>query len=165
MMVNIAGKKKWQWNVMDKDSRFLLGSHITDQRYIEDASKHLSKARKQAGTTPEYLFTDGLQAYNKASKSQLGITKHFRCPTIRSHRENNNAIERYHNTVRERDKVIRSYKNNKTAQVLVDGFNDYYNYIREHQALEGQTPAQKAGIILNLGQNKWMGLLRQSVIG
>jgi transposase InsO family protein len=45
----------------------------------------------------------------------------------------------------------------------LDGFNDYYNYIREHQALEGQTPAQKAGISLNLGQNKWLGLLKKGV--
>lgn len=163
MTVNIAGKKKWQFNAIDRDTRFLLSSHICDQRFVKEAGKHLKKARKQAGKTPDYLFTDGLQGYIKASKRQLGITNHVRCPSIRSHRENNNIVERYHNTVRERDKVIRSYKGVKTAQTLVDGFNDYYNYIREHQALEGQTPAQKAGISLNLGQNKWMGLLKQCI--
>lgn len=164
MMINVGGKKKWQWNIMDKDSRFMLNSHITDKRFVKDADTHLKKARKQAGKAPDFLFTDGLQSYIKANKKQMYNTNHIRCPSIRSHRENNNVVERYHNTVRERDRVIRSYKSNKTAQTLVDGFNDYYNYIREHQGL-GTTPAQQAGISLQLGQNKWMGLLKQSLMG
>ena len=58
--------------------------------------------------------------------------------------------------------MLHGYKSNKTAQALVDGFNDYYNYIREYQTLK-TTPAQTVGISLNLGQNRWMGLLKQSI--
>ena len=161
MMVNIEGKKKWQWNVLDKDSRFLLASHITEKRFVKDANNTLKTARKQAGNKPEYLFTDGLYSYRKASHKQLATTNHIRCTGIRSQRENNNKIERLHNTIRERDKAIRSYKTNKTAQTLVNGFQDYYNYIREHQAI-GTTPAQKAGVSLKLGENRWLGILKQS---
>jgi len=39
----------------------------------------------------------------------------------------------------------------------------YYNFIREHSALDGLTPAEMAGINLNLGRNKWMGLIEQSL--
>jgi hypothetical protein len=39
----------------------------------------------------------------------------------------------------------------------------YYNYVRPHQGLNGGTPAQAAGIELELGQNRWMELLRKSL--
>jgi len=45
---------------------------------------------------------------------------------------------------------------------LIQGFTDYYNFVREHSEL-GTTPAEKAGIDLNLGENRWMGLLRESM--
>jgi len=48
-------------------------------------------------------------------------------------------------------------------QPLRDGQMLYYNFIRPHMTLEGKTPAQKAGINVNLGQNKWMELLKQAI--
>ncbi len=47
--------------------------------------------------------------------------------------------------------------------MFVYGFRAYYNYIRLHTALEGKTPAQEAGIDLELGQNRWKGLIKKSV--
>ncbi len=38
----------------------------------------------------------------------------------------------------------------------------YYNYVRPHQALEGKTPAEKAGIGID-EQNKWLGLIKKSL--
>ncbi len=39
----------------------------------------------------------------------------------------------------------------------------YYNFIRPHMALDGKTPAEKAGIDLGLGEKKWEELIRQSI--
>lgn len=77
---------------------------------------------------------------------------------------NNNVVERLHGTVRERDKVMRGLDNDETARTFVEGFRIYYNFIRPHMALNGLTPAEKAGINLQLGQNKWLSLIKQSVI-
>ena len=37
----------------------------------------------------------------------------------------------------------------------------YYNFIRPHQALDGRTPAEAAGIGV-IGDNRWMELLKRS---
>jgi hypothetical protein len=38
----------------------------------------------------------------------------------------------------------------------------YYNFIRPHQALDGRTPAEMAGIGIE-GENKWDVLLKKSI--
>ncbi len=163
MKIKVGDKWKWQWNLMDRDSRFLLATQVTDARYVGDAETLLIEGKEKAKKKPEFLMTDGLHSYIKASKKHLrgnGFT-HIRCPTLRS-KSNNNVVERYNNTMRERDKTLRGYKKNETADALIQGFADYYNFVREHQKL-GTTPAEKAGINLNLGENRWLDLLRMSV--
>ncbi len=73
----------------------------------------------------------------------------------------NMPIERWHGTLKQRTKVMRGMQNEGTAQTQADGFNIYYNYIREHSTLK-TTPAEKANINLKLGQNRLQGLIKQS---
>lgn len=45
---------------------------------------------------------------------------------------------------------------------ITRGFQIYYNFIRPHQALNGKTPAQKAGIEVvseKEEENKWLQLI------
>ncbi len=49
-----------------------------------------------------------------------------------------------------------------TPSVFNDGFRTFYNHIRRHQDLRGLTPAQAAGVDLNLGRNRWMGLIQKA---
>ena len=42
----------------------------------------------------------------------------------------------------------------KPTQDLVDAMRIHYNFIRPHQALKNQTPAERAGIELALSENK-----------
>ncbi len=45
---------------------------------------------------------------------------------------------------------------------LVEGQRIRYNFVRPHEALDGQTPAQAAGIGVE-GENKWFELLKASL--
>lgn len=48
---------------------------------------------------------------------------------------------------------MRGMDHKKSAQKLIDAYRIHYNSIRNHGSL-GQTPAEKAGIKLDLGDNK-----------
>jgi hypothetical protein len=54
-------------------------------------------------------------------------------------------------------------KANQT-QDLVDAMRIHYNFIRPHQTLKNQTPAEKAGLELHLGHNKVESLMRQAAV-
>lgn len=166
--INSKGKLKWCWNIIDADTRFLLASQITDSRNIEDARKVFKKANEQSRFIPEFIITDGLWSYEKAIKKEfrfgthhkVNYTKHVRIPSIRAG-INNNLVERYHSTFREFDKVRRAFKGNE--QDLDNGFRIYYNFIKNHEGLNGLTPSQAIGIDVNLGTNRWLDLLRESL--
>jgi len=37
----------------------------------------------------------------------------------------------------------------------------YHNYVRPHEALEGKTPSEVAGIKIN-GENKWLTIIQNA---
>ena len=154
----------WLWNVMDSQTRFLIANLVTKKREVADAQEIFKGARKIG--KPELLITDGLQSYHKAFNKEF-YTNDQSCAHVRADgltaRSNNNKVERLHNTVRERTKVMRGLHNDKTASAFNDGFKAYYNFIRPHQALNGKTPAEVAGVDLDLGENRWLGLLKKAM--
>jgi transposase-like protein len=77
-------------------------------------------------------------------------------------RINNNRVERLHNTMREREKVMRHLKRAQSAEKILKGFRAYYNFVRPHMALENHTPAEMAAIPIELGTNRWLDLIRQA---
>jgi len=166
MNVKVKGNWKWLWSIMDKDTRFLLASQITEKREIEDARRLFQKAKAIAKTKPKKVVTDGLPAYRKAFTKEFWVRNKAERPEHISHIRlagdiNNNLIERFQGTRRERDKVLRGMKKDDTP--IVEGFDIYYNFIRPHMALNGKTPAEKANINLNLDQNRWLSLIKQAL--
>jgi len=45
---------------------------------------------------------------------------------------------------------------------LAEGQRIQYNFVKPHMALEGQTPAQAAGVGLG-SKNKWMEMLTEAI--
>jgi hypothetical protein len=66
--------------------------------------------------------------------------------------------------MRDRETVMRGLDTAKKSQELVDAMRIHYNFIRPHQAIGNQTPAEAAGINLQLGENKVENLMRQAAI-
>jgi len=56
---------------MDKDTRYLLASNITEKREVEDARQIFALAKQVANTKPEKVITDGLPAYKKAFNKRI----------------------------------------------------------------------------------------------
>jgi len=68
-------------------------------------------------------------------------------------------MERFNGELRDREKVVRGVK--KTGSPLISGLQIYHNYVRPHTALEGKTPAEKAGIEIR-GEDKWITLIQNA---
>jgi hypothetical protein len=45
---------------------------------------------------------------------------------------------------------------------IVEGHRLYYNNIRPHEALNGKTPSEEAGVTIE-GDNKWLTLIHKAV--
>ncbi|RLF40257.1 MAG: IS6 family transposase [Thermoplasmata archaeon] len=162
--ININGEWFYSWNTLDSDSRFLISNAITKERSDFETKAVLKKAKRMAhGINPRAMITDGMPSYPSAVKDVFGEDIiHVYNVGIRD-RINNNVLERYHGTYRERDKVMRALDSVETARQMNENLRTYYNFIRKHSALNGMTPAEMAGINLNLGRNRWMSLITQSL--
>jgi len=68
-------------------------------------------------------------------------------------------MERMNGELRDRERVMRTLENTDTP--ILTGMHIYHNYIRPHEALDGKTPAEKAGIEIK-GSNKWMTIIQNS---
>jgi transposase-like protein len=154
------------WNVMDRKTRFLLASRLSQHRNVNGAVGAFNAARKVAhDSQPEKIFADGLNAYPQAMtwwESESGKPELVARMGVGKPHANNNRIERMNGTLRERIKVQRGWKSMKTP--LAEGQRIHYNFVKPHVALDGQTPAQAAGVGLAQG-NKWMELLEKAVTG
>jgi len=49
----------------------------------------------------------------------------------------------------------------KSLFSALTGLQIYHNYVRPHMALDGETPADKAGIHVR-GENKWLTLIQNA---
>jgi hypothetical protein len=67
-------------------------------------------------------------------------------------------MERLNGEIRDREKTMRGLKDTDT--VILQGYQLYHNFIREHQAL-GKTPAEACGIKVE-GKNKWITLIQNA---
>lgn len=149
------------WNVMDRQSRFLIASKLSEHRDTEGAINAFNEAIHNAqGQTPKEIHTDALRAYREGIARTFGLkVDHIpKCGINKPHADNN-RIERLNGTLRERVKVQRGWKSHKSA--IAEGKRINYNFVKPHMALNGETPAKKAGLEVN-GKNKWMDLLESA---
>jgi putative transposase len=150
------------WNVMDKDTRFLLASKVSENRDANGAIVVLQEAIKNAnGNLPDEVYTDAHRSYREGVAKTFPAVEHIaKCGVNKPH-ANNNRIERLNGTLRERVKVQRGWKSKKSQ--IAEGHRIHCNFVKPHQALEGKTPAEASGIKIDSdSKNKWMTLLRNT---
>jgi hypothetical protein len=71
----------------------------------------------------------------------------------------NNKMERMNGELRDRVRVMRTLE--KPDTLILTGMQIYHNYIRPHEALQGKTPGQVAGIEIK-GRDKWRTLIENA---
>lgn len=140
------GSKQWFWDIIDGKTRFLLASHISENRGAKDAQILMERAAKRAGKVPEIVITDKLRSYLDGIELAFGAeTKHLPAKRLTT-TDGTQIIERFHGSLKDRTKVMRSFMRKGTVKTFTDGWLVHYNFFRPHTALSGKTPAEAAGV-------------------
>jgi transposase-like protein len=143
MVIEIDGQNVWLWDVIDTDTRFLLATRISQSRTTQDAQILYDRAVRMAGKEPDKVITDKLRSYLDVHYGK--DTEHIQSSPF-AVEDNTQLIERFHETLKQRTKVMRGLKNMETAHDFLNGWLVHYNYLRPHHSLDDKTPAEVAGI-------------------
>jgi transposase-like protein len=163
LYVKIKGDQKYLYALMDDQTRFWIAQQVADSKYYEDVTPMFKEGRRIACKMPKELVSDGATNFHVAWKKEYRTmagprTKHVRHVHLQGDM-NNNKMERMNGEVRDREKVMRGLKKMDTA--ILPGYQLYHNYFREHEGLEGKTPAEVAGIKIQ-GVNKWITVIQNA---
>jgi len=110
------------------------------------------------------LITDGAPNFHEAFKDEFWTQsaetrpEHIREIQLAG-KVHNNKMERMNGELRDRERVMRTLERADTP--ILTGMQIFHNYIRPHMALNGMTPADKAGIEVQ-GENKWLTLIQNA---
>ena len=139
----VKGKKAYLWDIMDRDTRYILASHLSYRRDAPSARAMLRKALAASDGPPKTITTDKWRAYIKPIKDLVPEAKHIQSEGLAAE-VNNNLSERLQGTYRDRVKTLRSLESIETGQRYLDGWTLNYNLFRKHEALKNKPPASKA---------------------
>jgi len=164
LYVKIKGDMKYLFAIMDDQTRFLIAQEVADSKERHDAQHLFQMAKEVAEIKPKILITDGLRSYHNAWLKEFRTnkletsTQHIRHITLAG-THHNNKMERLNGEIRDREKVFRGLKKSDTP--ILAGYQIYHNYVRPHEALDGKTPAEVAGIKVE-GKDKWLTLIQNA---
>jgi transposase-like protein len=142
---NVSGKYRHQWNLIDGKTRFYLATMLSKHRDAKSAEALLELGLDATPVKPRTLISDGLLSYETAGRNLKQKRSVNLTHRSGAHIPENNRVERLNNTLRERTKTMRSFRDNGTTQEFLENYRLYYNYLRPHSSLGGLTPAEAAG--------------------
>ena len=169
-------------NAVDSRTKFVLAHLFVDKRTKKKCCEFLKqikdncydqilfvyKKEKHKKTEDRNLieftcdkFANYKSAFNKlfSKTCKLNFGVPIACKKYNL-KHNNNPIERYNGKIKDRIKNIRSgFKSFDDAGNFMNLRKIIYNFVNPHQELNGRTPAEEAGIDLELGRNKLLGLI------
>ncbi len=157
MQVKVGGKRGWLWNVMDEDSRYILGSYLTPGRTTKDGLVVMERARAATDVEPKVIKTDRLNSYDEAISTVFPTATHVKSNGIRAE-INNNMSERLQGSYRARTKTLRGLDSFESGDRYVQGWTFQYNHFRDHEAQDGEPPAVKANA--RLPYDSWADVVR-----
>ncbi len=164
-------EQNWFVDVMDTTTRFMVSSGYMRSRTIDNMVKVLKRGKFVTGNQVKVITTDGLKGYPRMLKKSFGLRSHWNHKSpivhnvvIASERGFNHPIERLHNSIRERTKVMRGFHGcMESASAIMKGYEIYYNFIRKHQGINCR-PYELAIPDLELSKNRWLDLIKMSKV-
>jgi putative transposase len=163
IFLKIKGDLKYLFALMDDETRYWIAQEVAGTKYRHDAASLFRAGKEIAGKKPNVIITDGLHSYKEAYRKEFYTNTNPKTTHINAIKlwgdTNNNKMERMNGEIRDREKVMRGLKKGDTK--VLHGYQIYHNFIREHEGLDGKTPAEACGIIVE-GENRWMTLIQNA---
>jgi putative transposase len=164
MEYKTKGKQSFFIDVMDMQTRYMISSGYYLNRGYKELLEVMRNAEKKTSKEVLSFYTDGLKVYPKVMRKAFSYKKHakkFYHRIIASDSQVFNwKIERLHNSIRSRTKIMRQFKALHSAKSIMKGYEIFYNFCRKHQGIN-KYPYELA-TDLELGNNKWLDLIRLS---
>ena len=141
--IHVRGSKDphaYLWIVSDSKSN-IIATHISFARDCENAKIIFQKGIDRAGFCPELIVSDGLQGYKRACKKVFGrktrhVVAHFEPARIVHKKKlmkiSNNRAERINQFPALWLHSVRGFKRLNNANLLMEFFTIYYNYLMPH---------------------------------
>jgi len=164
LFLKVKGNMKYLYALMDDQTRFWIAQEVADTKFTADLRRLFQKGKEIAEKNPKTLITDGAPNFHEAYEKEFYTQRlETRTEHIRDIRMDgtvhNNKMERMNGEIRDRERVMRTLE--KTDSPLLSGMQIFHNYVRPHDALNGKTPSEAAGIKVE-GENKWMTLIQNA---
>jgi len=156
------------WCSVDWDTRYINATlYSPNPQNMEDGVEFMQRIRKSK-KLPKYIQTDALGLYSKAFKKVFYSNKGKReerpkhlINNVQKTRKHNVRIETVFMKVKDRVDDFRGLKALWSAPILMQGIILQHNFIEAHTTT-GVVPCELAGLKMELGQNRWLGLIRES---
>ncbi len=182
--IQVKKDNAYDLNAIDHKTKYILSHYFVRNRTKEEIIEFLRKIKitcyeqilevylkeKHKKIEDRELITfvsDGFENYKNAFNKlfyriatlQFGIPIAYKRYGLE---HNNNPIERYNGTLKDRLKTLRGgFGSFERAEHFLNMKHITYNFVNPHMQLKGRTPAEETNIDLKLGRQKLLNLIKQ----
>ncbi|MAH07162.1 hypothetical protein CMI38_02845 [Candidatus Pacearchaeota archaeon] len=153
------------WACVDWNTRMITGVHYSISGNIDEAKIFIKKAVSKG--KPKFIQTDSAQFYPRAFKKLFysnkigGLVVEHKIQNYQKTKIHNYKIETVFMKIKDRVHDFRGLKALWSAPIILMGLVIQHNFIEEHTTTN-KVPCSLAGQDLDLGDNRWLGLIKLS---
>jgi hypothetical protein len=131
----------------------------------EDTNKCIDIFSPVLGPDCKFIQTDSAQFYPRAFKKLFysnkigGLVVEHKIQNVRRTKIHNYKIETVFMKIKDRVHDFRGLKSLWSAPIIMVGLTIQHNFIEKHCSTNS-VPCELAGQDLNLGENRWLGLIK-----
>jgi transposase-like protein len=164
-VINREGNKDRFWCCVDWDTRLITGFHYSLSVNPKEAMIFIKKAIVKG--KPKFIQTDAGVFYPRAfrklfySNKIRGLTIEHKIQNYQQTKIHNYKIETVFMKIKDRVDDFRGLKALWSAPIILTGLVIQHNFIEEHTTIS-RHPCVVAGQDLDLGDNRWLGLIKSA---
>ena len=146
------------WCNVDWGTRFINATmYSPNNQNIFEASVFFDRVKKDG--SPQFIQTDYAAFYPEAFKNTFGKNVEHKRNNVSETGKHNVRIETVFSKIKDRVYDFRGLKALWSAPILLAGIVLQHNFIEQHTTIK-DFPCERAGIKLETGVNRWLGLIQ-----